>query len=274
MAVNIYNYIREQIKNYRHLNHLTQQQLADRANITKQSISRIERGKLSPSLDTLYDLSDALNCSIYDLLPRNNVSYRNMYGNLLVGGVNGIQHYKDTNTITTDYSLNVVNSRSVAILHSLGVDTVTLSYEVSKNNIQEIVNNYLNNYQTYPQLELIAYGRLNLMVTKYCPLRKLNMCGNCKKNQYVLNDDIASFPLKFNDDCTITILNSKTLNLIDDLAELKGIASLRLVFTTESVDEVRRVIRMYQDKLNNLNSNTRYFNSNTDTRGHFNREIQ
>lgn len=75
MAVNIYNYIREQIKNYRHLNHLTQQQLADKANITKQSVSRIERGKLSPSLDTLYDLSDALNCSIYDLLPRNNVSY-------------------------------------------------------------------------------------------------------------------------------------------------------------------------------------------------------
>ena len=31
--VNIYNYIREQIKNYRHLNHLTQQQLADRAKL-------------------------------------------------------------------------------------------------------------------------------------------------------------------------------------------------------------------------------------------------
>ena len=229
------------------------------------------------SNDEQYNLVESMGIKdiYYDnIIPRNNVSYRNMYGNLLVGGVNGIQHYKDTNTITTDYSLNVVNSRSVAILHSLGVDTVTLSYEVSKNNIQEIVNNYLNNYQTYPQLELIAYGRLNLMVTKYCPLRKLNMCGNCKKNQYVLNDDIASFPLKFNDDCTITILNSKTLNLIDDLTELKGIASLRLVFTTESVDEVRRVIRMYQDKLNHLNSNTRYFNSNTDTRGHFNREIQ
>lgn len=75
MAENIYNYIREEIKKHRRLNQFTQQDLADKTSVSKQSISRIECGKLSPSLDTLYDLSDALNCSIYELLPRNNVIY-------------------------------------------------------------------------------------------------------------------------------------------------------------------------------------------------------
>ncbi len=75
MAEKIYEYIRNEIRKQRIINNLTQQELADKTSVTKQSISRIERGVLSPSLDTLYDLSDALNCSIYDLLPRNNVVY-------------------------------------------------------------------------------------------------------------------------------------------------------------------------------------------------------
>ncbi len=75
MAENIYEYIRREIRKQRIINNLTQQELADRTSVTKQSISKIERGVLSPSLDTLYDLSDALNCSIFDLLPRNDVEY-------------------------------------------------------------------------------------------------------------------------------------------------------------------------------------------------------
>ncbi len=75
MAENIYEHIRNEIRKQRKINDLTQQELADKTTITKQSISRIERGVLSPSLDTLYDLSDALNCSIYELLPRNDVDY-------------------------------------------------------------------------------------------------------------------------------------------------------------------------------------------------------
>ena len=229
------------------------------------------------SNDEQYDAVTKLGITdiYYDnFVPRNNVNYRDLYGTLLVGGLNGLHHYKDTNLITTDYSLNVVNSNSVALLHTMGANKVTLSYEISKDSINVLVDNYVSTYNTYPNLELIAYGRQNLMVTKYCPLRKLNMCGDCKKNIYTLKDEIAEFPLKFNNDCTITILNSKTLNLVDDLHQVKGIACFRLVFTTESKDEVIDIVKKFQKKLNNMNSITKYFNSSKDTRGHFNREIQ
>ena len=229
------------------------------------------------SNDEQYDIVSKLGITYiyYDnFVPRNNVTYRDLYGNLLVGGLNGLQHYKDTNQITTDYSLNVVNSKSVALLHTIGANKVTLSYEMSKDNINDLVDNYLKEYNTYPNLELIAYGRQNLMVTKYCPLRKLNMCGDCKKHNYTLKDEIAEFPLKFNNDCTITILNSKTLNLVDDLHLINGISSYRLVFTTETKEEILDIIQKFQRKLTHLNSVTKYFNSAKDTRGHFNREIQ
>lgn len=73
MAENIYEYIRKSIKAHRRNENMTQQELANKSNITKQSVSRIERGVMYPSLDTLYDMADAMNCSVYELLPRNNV---------------------------------------------------------------------------------------------------------------------------------------------------------------------------------------------------------
>ena len=207
-------------------------------------------------------------------ISRNNAKYIETNNDLLVGGLNGIGHYAKTNIVTSDYSLNVVNSTSVALLHSLGVDKVTLSYEISKNDINNLVENYIKEYNTSPKLEVIAYGRQNLMVTKYCPLRRLGMCGSCKNHEYSLKDEIASFPITFNNDCTITILNSKILNLIDDLGDLKGITSFRLIFTKEDPQEVKRIITMFRNKLKNINEQTNYFDKEQNTRGYLNREVQ
>ena len=45
--------------------------------------------------------------------------------------------------VDTDYSLNVFNAYSVAYLHSIGVNKITLSVELSEKDIKELVNNYL-----------------------------------------------------------------------------------------------------------------------------------
>jgi transcriptional regulator with XRE-family HTH domain len=51
---------------------LTQAQLAERANITDETISRIERGAFEPSLSTLHDIADALGASVDELIGRLN----------------------------------------------------------------------------------------------------------------------------------------------------------------------------------------------------------
>lgn len=205
-------------------------------------------------------------------VPRNNATFKE-FDNVLVGGLNGVHYYKDKAKVTTDYSLNVVNHHSVYILHQHGVEKVTLSYEISKKDVNNLVSNYQNSYNENPNLELIVYGKQQLMVTKYCPLKRLNLCGNCKKYKYHVKDEIANFDLLFNDDCTVTVLNSRVLNLIDDLKDIKGINYYRLAFTNESSDDVKQVIRTFKRRLSNLSDTTKLFNSNTDTRGHFNKEI-
>ena len=52
--------IGERIKNLRQLSNLTQEELAERANLTKGFISQIERDLTSISLDSLVPILDAL----------------------------------------------------------------------------------------------------------------------------------------------------------------------------------------------------------------------
>jgi transcriptional regulator with XRE-family HTH domain len=58
--------IGERIKNLRQLSNLTQEELAERANLTKGFISQIERDMTSISLDSLVPILDALDENISD----------------------------------------------------------------------------------------------------------------------------------------------------------------------------------------------------------------
>lgn len=47
---------------------LSQQDIADKADIDKKTIQRIENGKLNPSLDTLASIAKGLNLTLKELL--------------------------------------------------------------------------------------------------------------------------------------------------------------------------------------------------------------
>ena len=85
-------------------------------------------------------------------------------------------------------------------------------------------------------------------------------------------DEHGSFPVLSHEDCTTTILNGKTLNLLDEMPDIEGVEAFRLNFTVESAGEVRRVIEAAKAKLSGTMKKS-VFNQETDTRGHFNKEI-
>lgn len=58
--------IGDKIKNLRNQNGLTQQELADRAEVTKGFISQVERGQTAPSVATLADIIECLGSSLAD----------------------------------------------------------------------------------------------------------------------------------------------------------------------------------------------------------------
>lgn len=207
-----------------------------------------------------------------NVVRRNQIEYSEREGELLIGGYGGIHYYKDQNPFVTDYSLNVVNATSCHELYKLGAKRVTLSYELNRHQIDALISKYHEENDGYPALEMIVYGKAPLLFTKYCPLKKMDQCGLCRKNRYELKDEHGTFPILSNDDCTTVILNGKTLNLLDEMPFIEGVEAFRLSFTTESAKEVMQIIKMAEDKLNGQIEES-VFNQSTDTRGHFNKEI-
>ena len=184
-----------------------------------------------------------------------------------------IEYYKNKNvTLVSDYSFNVNNCVSAAFLSSLGVDRVTLSSELNKYQIDALVKKYIDTYDTYPNFEMIVYGRATLMHSKYCPLRKLDMCGKCRSGKFALKDEFESFPLRFNDDCTINLLNGRILNLLDEINNINGINYFRLVFTTESIDEIKQIIDIASKKLEGIDA-PKSFDERKHTRGNFKKQL-
>ena len=106
------------------------------------------------------------------------------------------------------------------------------------------------------------------MHSRYCPLKRLNMCGKCKINKYALKDRFATFPITFNSDCTTNIWNSKILNNMDEIQNIIGVNFFRLVFTTETKEETFKIISNFKKSLKN-NEKSNSFDKKNHTHGHF-----
>ncbi len=109
-------------------------------------------------------------------LPRVITRYEEYNIPLLVGEIGSVNKYTN---IYTDFSLNVVNSYSVALLHSLGVKQITISYEMNDSQIKEMIDQYKKRYHQHPNLEMIIYAKEEIMISKFNLLKyyKLNDKG-------------------------------------------------------------------------------------------------
>src|SRR5699024_8713676 len=74
----IRKYVGSKIKEFRSRSGMNQEQLADRLETTKQSVSRYESGEREPNQDLLFKLAKILNVSIDDFFPPINQSKNNI----------------------------------------------------------------------------------------------------------------------------------------------------------------------------------------------------
>ena len=111
-----------------------------------------------------YVYSDNLNNTIIKI-PKviDNYSKYNKENEYLVGEIGSLNNMKN---IITDYSFNVTNSYTVSYLHSIGVKRITLSLELIDSDIKDLIDNYIERYKKYPNLELIKRTNIEVMVIK------------------------------------------------------------------------------------------------------------
>ena len=105
-------------------------------------------------------------------LPRVIERHNDYNEHLLVGELGSVNKYKD---IDTDFSLNVVNSYSVALLNSLGVKRITLSYELTDEQIKALIEAYKKRYNKKPNLAVIVYAKEEMMISKFNLLEYYNL---------------------------------------------------------------------------------------------------
>ncbi len=171
----------------------------------------------------------------------NNCEYSNE--NLLVTEIGGIYKYSNNNKIRGDYYLNIANNSTIRFLNKYNTESLTLSPELNNNTIKSLANN--------DNVELLIYGRVELMITKYCPINLIlhkdnSICNLCYKNKYELEDTNGNrYPL-LTENHLVHILDSKPIDLLDNLNSYisNGINNFRIELYDESEKEIEKIIDM------------------------------
>lgn len=163
---------------------------------------------------------------------------------LLVGELGSVSRYGKSNTLISDYYLNVTNHHSIEFLTELGVNRITLSVELNDTQIKNIMK------ENYP-VEVIIYGRLELMVMKYCPLKKcLDYCNKCQNSQdkFSLEDSLGKQYPMIRENCITHIMHYKNMDKMKKIEKYikMEIRNYRMELFDESADETQKLIQRFK----------------------------
>ena len=138
-----------------------------------------------------------------------------------------------------DAGLNVTNIYTAYYLYKLGLPSITLSQELSKEEIINFINNYAKTFNKYPRIEVFSYGRIENMLIKG---NILNIQKNDKTYELV---DVKEkkFPV-FYDGYHTHVMNYELTNK-EDLKELKDYITYRFKFDKENEEEIEKIIKSY-----------------------------
>ena len=161
---------------------------------------------------------------------------------VLVGNLGLVLPARETGMrLRGDFGLNVYNSGTLSVLKKLEFASATVSFEMTMPQIRDL--------SKLIPCEILAYGRMPLMVTEQCLIRNRTGECNCHLGPMKLTDKTgAEFPvIKDGNSCRNVLLNGKKLSWLDrqeDLARI-GVWATRVYFTTENRQEVDRVLSDY-----------------------------
>ena len=178
----------------------------------------------------------------------------------VVSNIGQIELLKQYNKkLIGNYTLNIYNHDTAQTLKQLGISRVTVSPELDKRAVSDLLNNTTDT-------EMIVYGKIPLMTSNYCVLGTTNKCSNkcdrlCNKENYL--EDRLDFKFKvISNNAICTIYNSKILSIFRNEFNV-NIA--RIDILDETIDEINEIVAKVL--------NGERFEGKDYTNGNLNREI-
>ena len=136
----------------------------------------------------------------------------------------------------TDYSLNAYNHETVH-QYLKKAKLVNLSVELTDNEIETLLETYYDVYGTLPAVELLVYGRTELMMIKN-DFSEVD----CKKKYELEDRNHACYPLEFHKD-TMILYHSKVKDEIDQVSKWLGkIRSFRIDLLEEDGETAKKIV--------------------------------
>lgn len=160
-----------------------------------------------------------LNNTIYNL-PRVINKYENIKKTVLINELGSLNKYKN---VITNFSFNVTNSYTVALLNNIGVKLITLSYELNDFQIEKLIEKYKERYNKKPNLELIISSYPEVMISKFNLLNQFNI-----ENGYIQNEKKDKFYIENNNEYMTIYYSSKIIKNNYNFYYNIGIDSLRV----------------------------------------------
>ncbi len=225
-----------------------------------------EENKITVSVQTEEQLLASIECQVNRIYTRNKQLFQkykhlpNLYLETSRIGeeqldktlITEIGSIENTNSIG-DYTLNITNHETVNVL-SNALKAMTLSVELPKEEVMELIKYY----DGCAPVEQLVYGRVRLMLLKYCLLKdhlnRNSFCTVCSHNhRYYLEDrNGKKYPIETNpQNHTTTIWHYECLNRIEEIKDYAhyGITCFRMDFYDESKQEVERLIGKVRGEL-------------------------
>ena len=163
-------------------------------------------------------------------------------------------------TLRGDFGLQVFNSQAAKEYKRMGFVSLTASFELKLAQIRDL--------SKAVDTEIIAYGRLPLMITENCIIK--NQFGKCvcSNANHLTDRKGVQFPVLRAFGCRNEIFNANKLFLADKAQDYRraGLWAIRLSFTTENALECARVLERYRGEGN--------YTPNNYTRGLYYRDVE
>ena len=141
-------------------------------------------------------------------------------------------------TVHGGFSLNVFNTQSVSFFENMGLADTEVSIELTSRQINSLGGTIKRG--------IVGYGYLPLMITRNCPNRNGLGCKKCGSISKITDRKGVSFTLMCENKQYTELLNSEPLMLCDKLGDFKSIDFISLMFTTESADETKAILHLYE----------------------------
>lgn len=156
---------------------------------------------------------------------------------------NLVSEYFDFSKISNiigNYGLNVTNIYTAYYLYKQGLTTVNLSVELTEEEITSFIDNYVKKFNTYPNIEILVYGKVENMIIKD---NILNIEEN-NYEYYLIDQKKRKFPVYYDGQNT-HILNHNN-KVFENYNKIKKYASIRFDFYKEDEKMITDIVNKYQ----------------------------